>query len=120
MILVIKATIASPTKPQAIDVRRDVASLLVARLIKAIRLALLPPLSKPVVMAIATIPQEERRRKEIKFISINYWAWGIGHWALGMGHGAWGMGHGAWGIGHGALGMGKRRYFTFWLLALHA
>jgi hypothetical protein len=38
---------------------------------RAIRAALLLPLRNPVTIAIATIPQEERRRKEIRFILID-------------------------------------------------
>jgi hypothetical protein len=63
MILVISATIASPAKPHAIEVSEEEALPPTARLIRAIRPALLPPLKNPVTIAIATIPQEERRRK---------------------------------------------------------
>jgi hypothetical protein len=60
---VIKATVTKPTKPQAIVVRGAALLLLAALLMRAINPALLPPLKKPVIMAIATIVQEERKRK---------------------------------------------------------
>lgn len=63
----VTATKLSPTKLQAVDVIDEETLSLTALLIRAMSAALLLPLMNPVTIAIATIPQEERRRKEIKF-----------------------------------------------------
>ena len=52
--------ITNPKKPQAMDVKDEVLLRVAALLIKAINPALLPPLRNPVIIAIATISQEER------------------------------------------------------------
>ncbi|MER3494855.1 MAG: hypothetical protein C4323_23150 [Mastigocladus sp. ERB_26_2] len=54
------------------EFREEPGLLLATLLMRAIKVALLPPLRNPVAIAIAIIFQEERSRKEIKCMILVY------------------------------------------------